>query len=68
MPKNTPTKTYLGDSVYADWDGFAMSIFTDNGHGPTNLIFLEVETVDALIKYWNQIHEESGVKPPYRKN
>lgn len=44
-------KDYLGDSVYADFDGFAVTLTTENGYGPSNTIVLEPEVVAALNRY-----------------
>lgn len=44
-------KEYLGDSVYADFDGFYITLTTDNGDGPTNTIFMEPEVCYALEEY-----------------
>lgn len=44
-------KIYLGDSVYAEFDGLYISIFTDNGLGAKNLIMLESAVFQELIKY-----------------
>lgn len=54
------SKTYLGDSVYADFDGDYPALTpyngyivltTENGFGATNTIFLESKVMDALIRY-----------------
>lgn len=42
---------YLGDSVYAEHKGFHVVVYTDNGHGPENEIFLEDTVAVALIKF-----------------
>ena len=34
-------KTYLGDSVYAEYNGEQIILTTDNGEGPSNTIVLE---------------------------
>jgi len=44
-------KTYLGDSVYADYDGFAIVLTTENGYGPSNTIVLEPAVLQALERY-----------------
>lgn len=44
-------KTYLGDSVYAEFDGYAITLTTENGHGPSNTIVLEPEVLRRLIDY-----------------
>jgi hypothetical protein len=42
---------YLGDSVYADFDGYHIVLTTQNGYGPTNTIYLEPSVHDALNQY-----------------
>lgn len=46
-------KIYLGDSVYAEYDPEAhmMRIYTDNGYGPHNEIFLEPAVRIALAQW-----------------
>ena len=45
------SKTYLGDSVYAEWDEFNRLVLTiENGYGPSNTIVLEPEVLDALVR------------------
>lgn len=44
-------KTYLGDSVYADFNTIVRGdviLTTENGHGPTNSIYLEPEVLDEI--------------------
>lgn len=48
-------KVYLGDSVYASFNGFHIVLTTENGMGPSNEIFLEPQLIDLLIKYRNQV-------------
>jgi hypothetical protein len=44
-------KTYLGDSVYAENDGFGIILTTENGFGATNTIYLEPQVYQALLDY-----------------
>ena len=46
-------KEYLGDSVYADTDGFGIWLTTENGLAtdPSNRIYLEPDVYNA----WNEI-------------
>jgi len=44
-------KDYMGDSVYADFDGFAIILTTENGSGPSNVIVLEPEVLEAIIRF-----------------
>lgn len=48
-------KDYLGDSVYADWDGYAITLTTENGFGPSNRIVLEPDILRALDRYKERI-------------
>lgn len=47
-PKN---KLYLGDSVYAESDGFQVLLFTQNGHSIQNMIVLEPETLKMFLEF-----------------
>lgn len=33
-------KEYLGDSVYVEYNQQELKLYTDNGHGPQNIIYL----------------------------
>jgi len=48
---HSPTKQYLGDSVYAELERGMLKLTTDNGMGPNNIIFLEPEVYTALVQY-----------------
>jgi len=50
-------KDYLGDSVYADFDGYAIVLTTENGCGPSNTISLEPAVLDALKNYEARLKE-----------
>ena len=55
---------YLGDSVYAEAEGGTggmVCIYTDNGYGPRNVIYLEREVFLALVAYGREFWEaETG--------
>jgi hypothetical protein len=48
-------KQYLGDSVYASFDGYMVTLTTDNGLGPSNTIHLEPEVIAALNIFYAQM-------------
>jgi hypothetical protein len=52
-------KSYLGDSVYADFDGYSVHLTTENGNGPNNRIVLEPDILSALNRYYERVS-----KPP----
>jgi hypothetical protein len=48
-------KTYLGDSVYAEVVNDGMIVLTtENGIGPSNIIYLDPEVIVALQKFIQQ--------------
>ena len=56
---STPTKTYLGDGVYAELEMGMIKITTDDGIEETNTIFLEPATLNALNQYAGRIRNLS---------
>lgn len=46
---------YLGDSVYASWNGYHVKLFTDDGH--KQVIYLDDQVRSALAAYFKHIHE-----------
>ncbi len=65
-------KEYLGDSVYADFDGFGIVLTTENGYEPRNTIVLEPQVLKALERYQQKLRDHfdalesstSCVQPP----
>jgi hypothetical protein len=52
MPADKKT-TYIGDAVYAEWDGYYVILLTDSHDHPSNRILLEPEVFDRLIEFRN---------------
>ncbi len=50
-------KSYLGDSVYAEIDRGMVKLTTDNGLGPSNMIYLEPEVAIAFVTYFERWYE-----------
>lgn len=44
-------KEYLGDGVYADYDGYYIVLTTENGVSVTNTIYAELSVYQALVRY-----------------
>lgn len=62
-------RTYLGDSVYADYDGFSLILTTRNDDGPPlNEIVMEPSVIKAFNLYCQSvaqvIREEVEAKRP----
>jgi len=49
------TKNYIGDSVYADFDGYSVVLTTDNGYGPSNRIVMEPNVIVAFQNYLTRL-------------
>jgi hypothetical protein len=58
-PVPPPAKSYLGDSVYADFDGYHIILTTENGYpdDPRNKIALEPEVMASLKAYEKRLNE-----------
>ena len=54
---NPGEKVYLGDSVYALFDGYHIVIITNNGIKDTNEIYLEPDVQVNLVKFIERIVE-----------
>jgi hypothetical protein len=50
-------EVYLGDGVYAEFDGFAVTIYTDRAEGRHYIIVLEPREFEVLQEFWKQAHE-----------
>jgi hypothetical protein len=50
-------KEYLGDGVYAAFDGNGVILTTENGIRATNTIYLESATWDELKKFVGRIEK-----------
>ena len=50
-PAALSSRTYLGDGVYASHDGFQIKLDASDGVRTHDTIFLEPDTLQALIDY-----------------
>ena len=57
-------KTYLGDSVYAEFDGYCIVLTTENGSPscPSNTIHMEPACIEALGAFVEKIALEQKEK------
>ncbi len=54
-------KSYLGDSVYADFDGYMVILTTENGTGEaSNRIFMEPQVFGALQDFVGALTASEG--------
>lgn len=45
------THVYIGDGVFAEYNGFSITISTDRQENGVNWIALEPEALEALLQY-----------------
>ena len=57
-------KSYLGDGVYVDFDGFALVLTTENGIETSNTIVLKPEVYVALTRYVARLKEKIASNSP----
>ena len=48
-------KAYLGDGAYVEFDGFGLSLTTEDGIRTTNRVYLEPEVFRALTAYMGRV-------------
>ena len=55
-------KEYLGDSVYADCDGYSLILTTENGlpNDPSNHICLEPAVYEKLERYVAKLRDKAA--------
>ena len=51
---------YLGDAVYADWDGYHIIITTSDGVYDTNRILLDPQVMKQLINYHEKLRPKDN--------
>ncbi len=60
MSENTEfIRDYLGDSVYATFDGYITTIYLDNGMGAHTQIVMEPEVLEALDRFVKRCKQAS---------
>lgn len=50
--------TYLADGVYASFDGYQVKLMTDNHINPTNVIYMNEDTLEALYAYVERLNRQ----------
>lgn len=53
-----PYKDYIGDAVYAEFNGYDIILTTENGIEATNTIVLEPNVIEALKNFIKRIESE----------
>ena len=49
---------YLGDGLYADFDGYHVEVYAWNGVNKTNRVFFEPSVLDTFLDYVRRNNEQ----------
>mgnify|MGYP001394814390 CR=1 FL=1 len=54
--------TYLGDGLYASWDGYQVKLMANSPASPTDTVYLDPAVYQALVEWVYRINhgEENG--------
>lgn len=52
-------KIYIGDGIYAEYQGYCVVLTTENGICVSNTIVMEKEHVDSLYEWFNKMRESN---------
>jgi hypothetical protein len=58
----TKAESYLGDGLYATFDGWQIILRAPRGDSPDHLVALEPETFKGLVRFAEQINKEYNVQ------
>ena len=60
LPPMNPTRTYLGDSVYAEMENGMIRLSLFNGIQERDVIYLEPEVYAALVTWQRSLHGKAA--------
>lgn len=60
-------ETYLGDGLYAAYDGYMVRLYASNGMQVTNEVWLEPEVLESFKIFMKKIEKGAPCNPSSRK-
>jgi hypothetical protein len=60
LPDDVKYRIYIGDGVYAGWNGYAIVLTTENGERVKNIIYLEPEHY-LTLRLWFENLTKRGI-------
>jgi len=48
-------KAYLGDGLYAEFDGYQIEVYASDGMSKTNRVFFDRGTADAFVRFVKEV-------------
>lgn len=55
MEMNESNSRYIGDGVYAGFDGFGVWLHRNSHNNPDDIVFLEPQVLDQLLRFWKDV-------------
>jgi hypothetical protein len=62
MSQQSQYRSYLGDGLYVDFDGYQIVLTAEDGKRATNTVYLEPSTYAALLRW----HRDT-IQPLYKQ-
>lgn len=53
------TDTYLGDGLYASFDGYQIKLYASNGMETTDTVYLDGDVLVRFLQYVEAVKEEA---------
>ncbi len=60
-PASHDYHTYLGDGLYAKFDGFQIELYASNGITVSNRVFLDDTTTAAFLRWLDRLKKEGAL-------
>lgn len=58
MEMNEQNSRYIGDGVYAGFDGFGIWLYANSHYEPTDRIYLEPQVYHQLVKFVDDLKND----------
>ena len=60
MPQMPRKETYLGDGLYATYDGYQICLMANSHTSPTDMVYLDPHVYASLLRFVEQFNSEQN--------
>jgi hypothetical protein len=60
VKQSDPGPTFLGDGLYAQFDGWQIELYATDGTRKTNSVFLELSVLEQFLQFVQQLRSRSS--------
>ena len=53
-----PVRAYLGDGLYAEWNGFQIILKANDINMPSDTVYLEIGVMEKLKEFYEKVIEK----------